>query len=44
LIIATVLEVSGDAIIRRTMFEHTGVARIGFGITGALMLFGYAFF
>jgi drug/metabolite transporter (DMT)-like permease len=44
LIIATVLEVSGDAIIRRTMFEHTGAARIGFGITGTLMLFGYAFF
>jgi drug/metabolite transporter (DMT)-like permease len=44
LIIATVLEVSGDAIIRRTMFEHTGAARIGFGIAGTLMLFGYAFF
>lgn len=44
LIIATFLEVNGDAIIRKTMYEYTGPARIGFGIFGTLLLLGYAFF
>lgn len=44
LIVATTLEVSGDAIIRKTIYEHTGVARIGFGLIGILLLFGYGFF
>lgn len=44
LIIATVLEVSGDALIRRTIYEYTGTARIGFGLLGALLLFGYGLF
>ncbi len=44
LIVATTLEVSGDALIRRTMYEYTGPARIGFGIIGTLLLFGYGFF
>ncbi|GAA4085421.1 hypothetical protein [Mucilaginibacter panaciglaebae] len=44
LIVATTLEVSGDAIIRKTIYEHTGIARIGFGLVGTLLLFGYGFF
>jgi drug/metabolite transporter (DMT)-like permease len=44
LIIATTLEVNGDAIIRRCMFEHSGAARIGLGLLGTLLLFGYGFF
>ena len=44
LIVATTLEVSGDALIRRTMYEYTGPARIVFGIIGMLLLFGYGFF
>jgi len=44
LIIATTLEVSGDALIRRTIYEYTGPARIGLGLIGALLLFGYGFF
>src|SRR3954470_24345630 len=44
LIVATTLEVSGDALVRRTMYEYTGAARIGFGIIGGLLLFGYGFF
>ena len=44
LIIATTLEVSGDAIIRLCIYNHTGLARIGFGLLGALLLFGYGFF
>ncbi|MES2110752.1 MAG: hypothetical protein V4577_18485 [Bacteroidota bacterium] len=44
LLLATTLEVCGDAMIRKTMYEHTGVARIVFGLLGAILLFGYAFF
>ncbi len=44
LIVATTLEVSGDAIIRKTMYEHAGAARIGFGLLGTLLLFGYGVF
>jgi len=41
LIIATTLEVSGDAIIRMCVYNHTGLARIGFGFLGMLLLLGY---
>src|ERR1700733_12883515 len=44
LITATVLEVGGDAIIRKTMYEHTGISRICFGLLGAALLLGYGFF
>jgi hypothetical protein len=44
LIVATTLEVSGDALIRKMIYDHTGVARIGFGLIGAVLLFGYGFF
>lgn len=44
LIVATTLEVSGDALIRKSMYEYSGAARIGFGLIGILMLFGYGFF
>ena len=44
LIIATVLEVSGDAIIRLCIYNHTGMVRIGFAVVGAILLFGYGFF
>ncbi|MFI5160440.1 MAG: hypothetical protein ACHQHN_04145 [Sphingobacteriales bacterium] len=44
LIVATALEVTGDAMIRKTIYEHTGVVRIGFGVLGAVLLFGYGFF
>ncbi|HEY9002708.1 MAG TPA: hypothetical protein VIM89_15235 [Mucilaginibacter sp.] len=44
LILATTLEVSGDALIRKTIYEYSGVARIGFGLIGILLLFGYGFF
>jgi len=44
LLVATTLEVCGDAMIRKTIYEHTGAARIGFGILGAVLLFGYGFF
>ena len=44
LIIATTLEVSGDAIIRMCIYNHTGLVRIGFALLGAILLFGYGFF
>jgi small multidrug resistance family-3 protein len=44
LIVATVLEVSGDALIRKTIYEYSGVARLSFGFIGVVLLFGYGFF
>src|ERR1700709_35909 len=44
LIMATSLEIGGDAIIRKCMYEHTGAARIIFGLLGMIMLLGYGFF
>ena len=44
LIIATVLEVSGDAIIRNSIYKHTGAIRIIFWLLGSVLLFGYGYF
>jgi len=44
LIIATALEVSGDAIIRKSLFEHAGLARLGLFLLGAALLAGYGTF
>jgi hypothetical protein len=44
LILATGLEVSGDAIIRKSLFEHAGAARIGLFLFGAAFLAGYGTF
>src|ERR1044072_4487439 len=40
LVIATALEVSGDALIRKSLFEHAGLARLGLFILGAGLLAG----
>ena len=40
-LVATILEVSGDAIIRKTVYEHTGTARIGWFVVGTILLSGY---
>ena len=44
LIIATTLEVTGDSIIRLSIYNHVGVVRILFALSGAVLLFGYGFF
>lgn len=44
LLVATALEVTGDAIIRKCIYNHTGTVRIAFGLLGAILLFGYGFF
>ena len=41
LVIATTLEVSGDAVIRRAIYDYQGVARLGLAVAGAALLFGY---
>jgi hypothetical protein len=44
LFVATGLEVSGDAIIRKSLFEHVGTARLALFILGAALLAGYGTF
>ena len=44
LIVATALEVSGDAIIRKSLFEHAGLARLGLFLLGTVLLAGYGTF
>lgn len=41
LLIATTLEASGDAIVRRALYHHSGPARIALLLTGAVLLLGY---
>jgi hypothetical protein len=43
LLVATTLEVSGDAIVRLAIFNHAGILRVAFMISGAALLFGYGF-
>jgi hypothetical protein len=46
LIVATVLEVSGDAVVRIALHDHVGVGaiRIGLFTTGTALLLGYGTF
>ena len=44
LIVATTIEVSGDAIIRMGIYNHTGTYRLALFAAGMLLLFGYGFF
>lgn len=43
ILLATVLEVTGDAIIRTSIYNHTGIARVGLMLVGTVLLFGYGF-
>lgn len=43
LLIATTLEVCGDALVRAAIYTHTGAVRIALMVVGALLLFGYGF-
>ena len=43
LVIATTLEVSGDALIRKGIYNHGGLARLGLFLAGAVLVFGYGF-
>ncbi len=44
LLVATILEVSGDAIIRTCIYTHTGTVKIAFGAIGMMLLLGYGIF
>ena len=44
LVIATTLEVSGDAVVRMAIYNHVGVGRIALFLAGAALLFGYGSF
>jgi hypothetical protein len=35
------LEVSGDALIRKALYDHVGLARVSLMLLGAALLFGY---
>lgn len=44
LLAATMLEVSGDAVVRIAIYNHVGLARLGLFLVGAALLFGYGTF
>jgi hypothetical protein len=44
LVVATILEVSGDAIVRTAIYSHVGGVRVALFIVGAALLFGYGTF
>ena len=43
LLVATTLEVSGDAVVRKGIFGHAGLIRGVLFLLGAALLFGYGF-
>ena len=44
LVIATTLEVSGDAVVRMAIYNHAGAIRIALYLAGAALLLGYGTF
>lgn len=44
LVIATLLEVSGDAVVRMAIYNHAGLVRLALFFAGAALLFGYGSF
>jgi hypothetical protein len=44
LLIATTLEVSGDAVVRLAIYQHAGIVRVALLLAGAALLLGYGSF
>lgn len=44
LLAATILEASGDAVVRTAIYNHAGPARLGLFLAGAALLLGYGTF
>lgn len=44
LLVATILEVSGDAVVRTAIYNHVALARLGLFLAGAALLLGYGTF
>ena len=43
LLVATILEVCGDALVRKSMYEYSGTYRLIATVVGTALLFGYGF-
>lgn len=43
LIVATTLETLGDSLVRKVIYQYSGVYRLVAGLVGAILLFGYGF-
>jgi hypothetical protein len=43
LLLATTIEVSGDAVVRIGIYRHSGIMRFGLFLVGASLLFGYGY-
>ena len=43
ILVATILEVNGDAVVRITIYNHIGMTRLPLMLIGAALLFGYGF-
>src|SRR5262245_29179657 len=43
ILIATILEVNGDAVVRIAIYNHIGLTRLPLMLIGAALLFGYGF-
>jgi len=43
LLVATILEVNGDAVVRIAIYNHVGVTRLPLMLAGAGLLLGYGF-
>jgi len=41
LLVATTFEVSGNAVVRISIYNQVGIARLGLMLAGAALLFGY---
>ena len=44
LVVATLLEAGGDAVVRMAIYDHAGIARAGLFFAGAALLLGYGAF
>ena len=44
ILICTILEATGDAVVRKSIYNHVGLARFGFLILGMILLLGYGVF
>jgi hypothetical protein len=44
LLAATILEASGDAVVRTAIYNYVGLARLGLFLAGAALLLGYGTF
>lgn len=44
IIICTIFETTGDAIVRKALYNNVGIARIGILVVGMVLLLGYGIF